>query len=147
MMDMNKLMECERKQMGRFQLLPNFYKKIGVGLLIASLLAMIVLWLIPGESEMAGFVLEKSFLVGLLLVSISKDKVEDEMTLKLRAQSYSFAFVAGIVYTIVQPLINYWVAILLKPEKAIFEELDAFIILWFMLVVQLAYFYLLKRTS
>ena len=98
--------------------------------------------------EQLGFyrtALKQIMLVRLLSMAISKEKTEDEMIPKLRADAFSLAFICGIIYTLVQPYINYAVAALVRPEKAIFEEFGAFIILWFMLTVYLLFFYALKK--
>ncbi|QTE23370.1 hypothetical protein [Polaribacter cellanae] len=51
-------------------------------------------------------------LFGMLLISISKDKIEDEFIESLRSQSYRIAFILGILYSLLQPFINYGVDLL-----------------------------------
>ena len=51
--------------------------------------------------------------------------------MQLRARSYVMAFIFGVVYAILQPYINYVVALILKKENAGFEELSSFVIIWF----------------
>ncbi|WP_340076445.1 hypothetical protein [Leptobacterium sp. I13] len=145
-MNKKQLLECERKRIQKLKLLPNVYKKIGWGLLITAIIVLIALKLIPGEIEIAKDITKKALLVSLLFLSVSRDKIEDELTIKLRAHSYSLAFVMGVIYALIQPYITYVVAFVIKPEKAAFTELDGFVILWFMLIVQLLFFYVLKAT-
>ena len=84
-------------------------------------------------------------LVSLLIVSISRDEVEDELTLVLRQQSYAFAFIAGVIYAMVQPFANLLVESMISAETVAFAELDVKQVLFFMLLVQLSYFNVTKR--
>lgn len=105
-----------------------------------------VRWMTEGTS-IASEISSKLLLISLLVVSISKEYQEDERIQSIRAHSYSLAFVFGVLYAIVQPYINFGVEAILHPEGAIYEELPLFVILWFMLVVQIAYFHMLKKTA
>ena len=100
-----------------------------------------------GDLEILKSILKKASLLFLLVVVFSKEKVEDEMIEKLRAQSYSFAFLGGVLYTLIQPIFNYIAFLLFKPEKAVFEDLGDFQILWFMLTVYLMFFYYAKKNN
>ena len=83
-------------------------------------------------------------LIGLLLISLSKEKIEDEFVDSLRSQSYRLAFILVIVYSLVQPLINFVVASVLNQDDKL-EGFSYFQILFFMLLVQLMFFWQLKR--
>ena len=145
-MNVKQVLECERDRLRRFQLLPHRYRKVGIGLFIISLLSLVILAVGFDNVEVWKDVSRKVMLVALLLISVSKDQVEDELTMKLRAQSYSMAFIAAVIFTLVQPYINFGVAALVEPEEAAFAELDIFVILWFMLVIQICFYQLLKKT-
>ena len=122
------------------------YKTIGFGLMILSVISLIILSILTGEIEFMKSLAKNGLLISMLIISISKDKVEDEFTIQLRAKSYSLAFVIGVIYAIIQPYVNYFVSSVLIPEKVIFAEFDSFVILWFMLAIQLAFYYVLKIT-
>jgi len=129
--------------MNRLQL-PNYFKKIGGVLTIGCLLLVLInrpLW----DSDFMRMVGKFGILCGLLFVSISKEKIEDELVTQLRMRSYRFAFIWGVLYTLFQPLINYAVALLIEGEETSFELLGDFQILWFLLVIQVMYFAVLKR--
>ena len=51
-------------------------------------------------------------LIGLLIISVSKEKIENEFIVSLRSQSYRLAFILAIVYSLVQPLANFAIATL-----------------------------------
>lgn len=81
----------------------------------------------------------------MLILSISKDKVEDEMTIVLRAQSFAIAFVIGVMYALIMHYIDYGVSSALKPEAQVFKNLGDFQVLLFMLMIQLMFYHNLKR--
>ena len=89
-------------------------------------------------------ILSGLLLVSMLLISLAKEKVEDEYIDSLRSQSYRFAFIVVIIYSLVQPLVNYGVGILFDETETL-KGFDYFQVLFFMLVVQILVFYKLKR--
>ena len=139
-----QLLACEAKRLNKLYLLPNYWKKIALIIFLLSIAGLLFLKSMEGEFVILKDLARKGFLVGMLLFTISKDKIEDELTSKLRAQSFSLAFVCGVGYTLVQPYINYAAKYFIKPEKAIFAEVEVFVILWFMLLIQMLFFYTLK---
>jgi hypothetical protein len=146
-MNIQKILKCERERILNMGQLPANYKSIGI---ILSILLFVVFFLIRAFTEgdtLASDITSKLLLLSLLMISLSKEDQEDERIQSLRARSYSLAFIFGVIYAIFQPYINLGVAAIIRPEKAVFEELPLFVILWFMLVVQIALFHLLKRTA
>lgn len=89
-------------------------------------------------------ILEGVLLMGMLLFSISKDKIEDEYIDSLRSQSYRLAFVFAILYALLQPLVNFVVSYALQQDNE-YESFNYFQVLFFMLVVQLLFFWKLKK--
>jgi len=85
-------------------------------------------------------------LLGMLLISISKDKIEDEFIESLRSQSYRIAFILAILYSLLQPFINYGVGLLFDKNETM-EGFSYFQVLFYMLVVQLMVFWQLKRMN
>ena len=144
-----KICKAEYRRLKKIQnyqyLIPNHYKKVGIALLIASLIALITRKFLFEDVVIVQQIAKKGMLLALLLITLSKEKIEDELITKLRGQAFAVAFIAGVIYTLVQPLINYLVAILIKPEKAIYNDLGDFMVLWFMLVMYLTFFYMFKR--
>lgn len=132
------------KKLQNFQL-PNYYKKIGMGLFILSFLALILLSAFATEVELTRSLFQKGLLIGLLMVSLAKDEIEDELTLKLRMQSYSMAFICGVLYAVIQPYVNYLFNSQVKMKDVPYSDLGDFQVLIFMLLIQLGFFGLLKR--
>ncbi len=146
-MTLKNIVECEKNQLSRIQnyRLPIYFKYIGVVLFVISFLSIMSRVFIDDQSELVKDLAKKGFLVGMLLISISKDKEEDELTMKLRSQSYALAFVIGVIYALIMPYVDYSVSNVLKPEGETLKNLGDFQILIFMLMVQLMFYYVLKR--
>lgn len=148
-MNYKSMIECDRRRGEKFLnfKLPHYFKKIGwIGFAIVFL-TLIATKFFDGDLILLKSILKKTSLVFLLIVIFSKEKVEDEMIQKLRAQSYSFAFLGGVLYTLIQPIINYIAFLLFKPQKAVIQDLGDFQILWFMLTVYLMFFYYSKKIN
>ncbi|MGB1240910.1 MAG: hypothetical protein ACPG49_00205 [Chitinophagales bacterium] len=140
------LMDCERKKLKdltKYQL-PNHFKAIGVGLTIISFAALFLnkfAFNLPEFRLMAKY----GMLIGLLLVSISKEKIEDERIGQLRMQSYAFAFIAGVLHALVLPFMDFLVDAAFQTKEAILKDAGDFMILWILLSIQVLYFEFLKK--
>jgi uncharacterized oligopeptide transporter (OPT) family protein len=87
-------------------------------------------------------------LIGLLLISISKEKIEDELIKSLRMQSYTFAFIAGVIITLLtNPIFNYIANLISEKQQGSFEGVGDWEILWILLSIQVFYFEFLKRMN
>ena len=141
--------EAEDRRFEKFKNfgLPHTYRKIGVILVIISLLMMISSKFVTYDFDTTSlkFLSKRIILVGLLVIAISKEKVEDEMIRTIRGQAFSMAFVAGVVYTLAQPLINYIVALFIEKDKEPLSDVGDFQVLWFLLTMYLLFFYMIKR--
>jgi len=147
-MSLKTVSECERKRVSKYSniSLPNSYNKLGIAITAVAFLALLVLGFIENEPEILRDLIKKLILVGLLVVSISKDKEEDELTQKLKTQSYTMAFVFGVLYAVIQPYITYFIALLIgKENKLEFLQLGDFQLLFFMLVIQIGFYRMLKK--
>ncbi|RCS27011.1 hypothetical protein DUT90_07805 [Polaribacter sp. WD7] len=140
---------CEREKsyiekMNKFQL-KHQYKKVGFIISFTAFGLMIVKKFFD-EPDWVKPLLSGVLLVGLLFISLAKEKIEDEFIDSLRSQSYRIAFVLVILYALIQPFINYGVG-LLFDEKETLESLNYFQILFYMLIVQLMVFWQLKKLN
>ena len=138
--------DCERerfKNLGKLQL-PNWMKKFGIGLAILAFLFLFVNKFTADAPELR-MAAKYGLLVGFLLISVSRDQIEDELITKLRMQSYSFAFIIGVVITLVQPFINFFVDDLVKPGSGLIKDTGDFEVLWMLLSIQVFVFEMLKR--
>jgi len=140
--------ECERKGLEKlinFRLPHYFYT---IGMLIAGM-AIVMMFVrafaLEGDQEVLKEVFKKVLLIGMLLMSVARDKVEDEMVVKLRMQSYTYAFVAGVIYALVMPFVEFGVSNAVHSGGESFKDLGDFQVLLFMLMVQLLCYQALKR--
>jgi hypothetical protein len=147
-MTLKSILECERhslERMRRYQL-SNVFKKIGAALAVLSFILLFVnaySW----DSETVRHITRYGMLIGLLLVVVSKEQFEDERITQLRAQAFTYAFVFGVIMAIAQPFIEYFVDRVIDSNPEDLKGLGDFQILWTLLVVQIAYFELLKRVT
>jgi len=144
---MKKSTICERERiqlekMNKFQL-ANPYKKVGFTVTITSFVLIIAIKYIDNPVWLKPF-LHGILLIGLLLISVSKEKIEDEYIDSLRSQSYRLAFILAIVYALLQPIVNVVVSYVLQQDNE-YESFNYFQVLFFMLIVQLLFFWKLKK--
>ncbi len=145
-MTVKSFLECERKNLEKIKKyqLPNKYRKIGIGIFVISLVSMFIIAFTSANSELKQ-VTKYGILVGLLIASISKEKIEDELVRSLRMQSYTFAFIFGVVITITNPLFSFIANLIFEKQQANFSGVGDWQLLWILLSVQFFYFEYLKK--
>jgi hypothetical protein len=147
-MNKQKFIECERRRFGKlikFRL-PHQFMTIGIVIAAISIMTMFVrAFALDGDTEWLKLVLQKTLLIGMLIMSISKDKVEDEMTFQLRSQSYMVAFIVGVFYALVMPYVEFGVSNVVHEGSEAYKDLGDFQVLLFMLMIQLMFYHNLKR--
>ena len=144
----NTFCEAEMRRLRKienFLVLPNQFKKIGLILFVLSFIILIAIKIIEIESRMGVSLLKQTLLVSLLLMAVSREKIEDELIAMIRGRAFSLAFICGVIYALVQPYFDFLVIELVKGG-AIHEEMNAFQLLFVMLGVYLMFFHVLKRT-
>lgn len=142
---MSEFCDNEQKRLeklNKFQL-SNSFKRIGWYVALAAFILMIVKRFVE-EPAWVKPALNSLMIIGFLMVSIAKDRIEDELIVKLRAQSYRLAFVFGVLYSLVQPYIEYGVESLINSGEANMS-FSYFQLLVFMLIVQIGFFEQFKR--
>jgi hypothetical protein len=142
---------CEGEER-RFEKFKNFglsnsFKKIGIAIIVVSLLTIIVAKMADFGNPTIKFAIKRIVLVGLLVIVLAKEKIEDERILIMRGQAFSMAFIAGVVFTLIQPLINYVASLIVEKDQDPLSDLGDFQVLWFLLTIYLLFFYMLKRKS
>ena len=145
-MTIKSILERKRdnlKKLNKYQL-PNYFKKIGVGLFILSFISLFINALSINDFEIRA-IIKFGMLIGLLFISISKEKIEDELVTKLRMQSYTFAFILGVIFTLLLPFIDYFFDYIFKTNEAMIKDMGDWQILWILLSIQVFYIEHLKR--
>jgi hypothetical protein len=147
-MNTKRIMEKEQKALQKiinFRL-PRKFMAIGILLAMGSIVMMFFrAFAMDGEQLILKEVLKKTLLVGMLIMSVTTDKEEDELTIKLRMQSYAWAFVIGVVYALVMPFVEFGVDSVVSENGDSIKDLGDFQVLLFMLMVQLMCYHTLKR--
>ena len=101
----------------KIKLLPHRFKFIGIGIAILSLLVNFSLdiWEINFEREHTLLIL----ILGLLLVALSSEKTEDEMSRQIRTNSIFYVFFAGILFHFATAFFSYWIGGELKDFSSV----------------------------
>jgi hypothetical protein len=148
-MDRVEFCEKERIRMERFSkfLLPKRMKIPAILLTVIAFIALLIIKVTGSapDFEVLRIVLKKLMLLSMLAISLSKEKEEDEMTMNIRMRSYVMAFIVGVAYFIVHPLVNYLFDLLFTGSVTPYEMLNGFTSLWFILAIQIMLFHSWKR--
>ncbi len=145
-MRVKSIMDYERKSLEKMKnlQLPHRFKVIGIWLFILSIVALFINKFSANDLEIRAIV-KYGMLIGLLLISISKEKIEDELITKLRMQSYTLAFIMGVIFTLLLPFVDYLIDLVFKTNEAVLKDLGDWQILWLLLSIQVFYFAILKK--
>lgn len=145
-MRVKSIMDYERKSLEKMKnlQLPHRFKVIGIWLFILSIVALFINKFSVNDLEIRAIV-KYGMLIGLLLISISKEKIEDELITKLRMQSYTLAFIMGVIFTLLLPFVDYLIDLVFKTNEAVLKDLGDWQILWLLLSIQVFYFAILKK--
>jgi len=100
-------------------LLPANFKKIAFGIMLLSVLFVIlaISKVLTIDREIVKTISESTILISLLLLALTKNKIEDEMTLRIRLKAFAASFIYGAVIVVVEPFLN-----LLFGDRFLFEK-------------------------
>lgn len=103
-------MESRRNKKGNV-LLPKYFKKIGLVVLILAFVPAVVIKsmdieMLQSQKELLRVFSLNAFILGLLFVAWSKDKVEDELTVAVRLKAMAWSFSWAVLYVIIQPIVD-----------------------------------------
>ncbi len=92
-------------------LLPKYFKKIGLAVIILALIPVVSLKLmhvelLHSQKDIFRMYTLNAFIMGLLLIAWSKDKIEDEMTFAIRLKAMAWTFSWAVLCVIVKPIID-----------------------------------------
>ena len=87
-------------------LLPNYFKKIGLGFILASVVFVVSvkisgIHLTAEKKEMMKTISRDVVLLGMMFIAFSKEKDEDELTMLIRMKALASAFVYIVIFKIV----------------------------------------------
>ena len=92
-------------------LLPNYFKKIGLGFILASVVFVVSvkisgIHLTAEKKEMMKTISRDVVLLGMMFLAFSKEKDEDELTMLIRMKALASAFVYIVIFKIVSDVIG-----------------------------------------
>jgi len=136
-------MTIYKKEGHLIQLLPSYFRWIGVLIIILPILVLIIaklanIELFTSHKEIAKIFCGDFIILGLFLIALTKDKIEDELTLLIRVKAMAISFIITIAYVILQPVFD-----LIWGDEIV--ELKGQKIMIGMLFVYLGYFFIQKR--
>ena len=123
------------------KLLPHKFKIVGYALLAISLVLFIISStdLIAVEKEIIKNGFFDLVLIAFLVLALSKEKVEDERSMKLRLLAFAATFLYGVIFALISP----FGSILFNGSFEI--DLQANQLLFTMFLWYFAVFYFMKR--
>jgi len=147
-MNIKKVIACERKsldKLSKFQL-PHAFKRIGWILFIASLISLFATSIFITDDSLNStlvVIVKFTILIGLLVVSLSREPIEDEFIRSIRMRSYMIAFIVGVLQTLVMPFINLGADALINGGSSL-KPVNDFFVLWVLLFCQILFFHVFK---
>lgn len=137
--------ERENEKLGKFRSLPHFFKILGVVLSIISAVALVIVAFQEKRPDWLLIVTWNCLNISLLLIAISKDKVEDEFKHQVRLVAFGIAFTTGVLYTVFQPAVDFLLKYMDYTPGITFEPIPSFLTLTIMLAAQILLFHGFKH--
>ncbi|SEU04027.1 hypothetical protein SAMN05444285_13710 [Draconibacterium orientale] len=124
------------------RLLPRRFKKLAYSLLALSILFITfsVTKVIAIDDEIAKTIFRLGVLLSFLLLALTRDKIEDELTLVIRLKALASSFIFGVGYVVVSPFVSW-----LFDGEFIVEDLGIEGLLLTMFLFYFGMFGLMKR--
>lgn len=127
-------------------LLPNKFKRIGF---ILFILAFISYFAVGVYVESNNYYLIQNIahtiaILSLLMIAISKEKVEDELIAKIRMQSYHYAVIGTVIVHFYMFFVPSILTLLFSSTQTIQENNDIFVLVC-LLVIKIVTFKKLKK--
>lgn len=126
------------------RLLPYRFKNVAYGLLLLSFLFILftLLDIVVIEKESAKTLASSGILLALLLLALTSDRIEDELTLRIRLKAFAASFIYGVGYVVVSPFVN-----LLFDGDFLYEDMGMEGLLFTMFLFYFGMFGLMKKNG
>jgi len=123
---------------------PNYFKKIGLGLVILAIalavgLKFLALEIIEEQKDFYKILFFNILILGFFFIAWSKDKFEDEMSMQIRMKAIGFTFMTSVFYIIFRPIID----LILQDPVTKMSAQELMIFMLFMYII----FYKLQKRS
>lgn len=120
-------------------LLPRYFKKVAFGIMLFSALLVVltILKVLPIDKEIIKTIAKSGFLISLLLLVITRNKIEDELTLRIRLKAFAVSFIYGVVSVILEPFKNLLFGDSFLSDKGVTELLISMIFFYFLMMFKM----------
>ena len=121
------------------RLLPRYFKKVAFGIMLFSALLVLltILKVLPIDKEIIKTIAKSGFLISLLLLVITRNKIEDELTLRIRLKAFAVSFIYGVVSVILEPFKNLLFGDSFLSDKGVTELLISMIFFYFIMMFKM----------
>lgn len=118
------------------RLLPTNFKKIALGIMLLSALLVLLSLskILTIDKEIVKTISKSGFLISLLLFAITRNKIEDELTLRIRLKAFAASFIYGVVIVIIDPFINLLIGDNFFADKGVAELLITMFFFYFIMI-------------
>jgi hypothetical protein len=129
-------------------LLPNKFKIVGLVIVILSILSIVTSsknYLLDDiYHDLFERIALSGMVFGTLIISISREKIEDELTAKIRMQSFHYAVLGTVLFYLAIPFVHFTIKVLLSDMPTIEGSKDVSV-LGVLLMMQILTFKKLKK--
>jgi len=96
------------KTQNNLRLLPRRFEKVAFSLIALTIFFVVLIFseFVTVEKELAKTVTSSGILLSFLLLALTRDKVEDELTLIIRLKALAASFIYGVGYVVISPFVN-----------------------------------------
>ena len=127
---------------------PNKFKIVGLVLVIISFISIVMNAAFLENTKyyyLFHRLASTTVVLGLLVISISKEKIEDELIAKIRMQSYNYAVIATVLVHLITPFFNY--TFFFKPSiEQEYSGSEDLAVIGLLLTIQILVFRRLKKS-
>jgi hypothetical protein len=124
------------KTQNELRLLPRYFSKISFGMILATIcfVLLTVSETITFDKEIAKTISKSLFLISLLIIALTKNKIEDELTIVIRLKALAASFIWGVLVVIIDSLINLISDGSFLSNKGVTELLLSMFLFYFLMV-------------
>lgn len=117
-------------------LLPVHFKKVAFGIMVLCVLFVVLSLskVLTIEKDIVKTIASSGFLISLLLLAITRNRIEDERTLRIRLQAFAASFIYGVGVAIIEPFINLLFDNNFLSDKGVTELLLSMFFFYFIMV-------------
>lgn len=128
--------------------LPNKFKIVGLVVFIVSILSIVTslkMYILDDKyQDLFERIALSGMVLGTLIISISREKIEDELIAKIRMQSYHYAVLGTVLFYLAIPFVHFIIELLLSDMPTIEGSKDVSV-LGVLLMIQILTFRKLKK--